>query len=175
VSNPVRFITPPDDLFDPTPAPRPKTLAAEELSDWVGRRKPKGSSGIAKSRWDRIRTEASRMMASGDWSDATASHLVALYASCHMRVYGIEATELEASAKERLAAAGVAARLLRAQFDDDAGEMADFIRWVWIRENGREKKRRAEGTSGGRIGWRLQFNGTLLTEWRLDKMRRGGQ
>lgn len=177
MSNVARPQHPPDDLFDLESTSRAKVVSpvAGALAAWSGASKPKrSSSGISPSKWRKHVDDVREMMTSAEWDDANALHLVALYAILHEGVYKVVAAELESSPKERLAATGAAARMLKAHFDGDACKMASFIRWVWLREEWREKKRRDEGTTSSfRVGWRLQFNASLFTEWRLDRVRRG--
>jgi hypothetical protein len=128
---------------------------------------------IADGAWEKACNEARAMMRSADWNEATPRHFVAAYAMLHERVYGAAPGELTPTV--RLQAAGAAGRMLKQEFDGDNAQMAAFLHWTWMREKGREDWRRANRREGGRIGWRLQFNGSLLTDYRVDKARKAGR
>lgn len=145
-----------------------KDRAAKMLEMFLPDKKRR-SKTISDSVFARVRVGVERMIKSGDWSDATPRDFVALYAMLHNRVYGVEPEDLTSST--RLYAASLAHKLLDRSFGGDQGEFAGFIRWVWIREEGREKWRRQNNVSGGRISWRLQFNGALVADWRIDRVR----
>ncbi len=136
----------------------------------------KRTKTINNSTFKRVCEETTEFVKSRDWSTATARHFVALYSLLHFRVYGVECLELGPT--DRLRAAGAAGRMLKAHFDNDAEEMAAFMHWVWTREQAREQWRRENGGEGGRIGWLFQFNGKMLTDYKLAQARaksvRGG-
>lgn len=114
----------------------------------------------------------SELLAPGGRPEAfKAKHLVALYARLHAEVYGVEPAELSEGATFH-AAVSAADRLAREAFDGRAAGAIEFLRFVWRRERSREKRRRAEGSAGFRIGWRLQFvSRELLTDYRLELAR----
>lgn len=165
----------PPDLFDPAPASdeNERDIGNRLLCGFLG---PESKSGvrlkttIPPKRWARCMREVDEMMNSGDWSDASPAVFVALYALLHERVYDVEPAEL--TPKERLHAAGAAARLLLHTFGGDKSKLAEFMRWTWMREAKTEKWRRDNIQPGRRIGWRLQFGQALVTDWRLDSSRR---
>jgi hypothetical protein len=128
---------------------------------------------IPEGAWTKALAETRERMASGDWEGAAPRNLLALYALLHETVYGIAPGELTSAT--RLYAAGAAGRMLKADFDDDAGAMAEFMRWLWGRERKREAWRRENGRDGQRIGWRLQFNTQLVTDYRLALARTQGK
>lgn len=129
----------------------------------------KRTSTISDALFLKIRAGVERMIRSGDWSKAGPRDFVALYAMLHVKVYGVEPEELTSAA--RVHATFMAANLFKRSFDQVSSEMAEFLRWVWIREEGREKWRKSQDISGGRISWRLQFNGALVTDWRIERRR----
>lgn len=171
----------PDHLFDPVTDEdqSDKDNAKQMLKGFLGKRadkpKPRKKSTIPDSAWQKALNEAREMRESGDWSAAHARHFVALYTQLHVRVYGVPAFELDGSpsaSKARLHATGAALRVLEREFNGDTAMMAEFMRWVWNREIGREKWRREQAHSGGRISWNFQFDGgKLVTDWRLDHQR----
>lgn len=116
----------------------------------------------------RIGMEARAM--SGDWGDAAPSMLVALYEWLHREVYGVAPAELDGRAWAFATAA--AKKLVATEFAGDMADVVDFMKWVWKREEGRERWRREHNRDGSRIGWRLQFfPGYLLTDYRISKSR----
>lgn len=151
-------------------------MVAQAGADFVawarskGEKKPRAKT-IGNAAWDKARAQAKEFMASGKWEDATPRHYVAAYELMHELVYSVTPTELDS--KMRLAAAGMAKAMLDRDFGGESAEMAEYLRWVWQREQEREKWRRANGQDGVRIGWRLMFNGkNLLTDFRVAKVRK---
>lgn len=142
------------------------------LGEW-GKSKPprqKKPPTVDLKRRIRFAVEADRFRKDG-WENAEPGHFVALYAACHEQVYGFKPHELESGttyALARFACSG----LLRVHCEGDKEMLASFIRWTWIREESREKWRRENAKDGGRIGWRWQFNASLISEWRLAIARR---
>lgn len=110
------------------------------------------------------------MRATQQWRNARAAHFVALYAACHEQVYGFAPAELDAG--KEYAQAQLAASRLIAQFGNDREEVLAFMHWTWRREESREKWRREQGTGGQRLGWRLQFHASLVSDYRVDVVRR---
>lgn len=166
-----------DDLpeIPPAPAgpPRPKSLPPGlPIGRFAGAAPPPKPQAVTRDSLARARMQMRAMRESRDWSGATPIHLVALYEWFHMTVYEVEVSEL-AAVKECAAAVAAAARLLRDQFRDDVTSMASFMRWLWLREEEREQWRRSKRVGGKRIGWRLQFSASLVTEWRVDRRRTG--
>jgi hypothetical protein len=131
----------------------------------------KKSTTIPNSRWDKAVRGAKACITTGDWTDAKPLEFVALYEMLHTRVYRVAPVELGSA--QRMRAMAMAVRLL-AQFTD-TNEMAAFFRWVWLREEKREAWRKQTGASGGRISWYLQFDGRLVTDWRLERNRASDQ
>lgn len=179
---------PPPDLFDfdaaeETPSgtrlvadpPKAKSLppGAMSISRFASEppsRPDRRGDSFSKSSMGKAREQARAMAQSGEWSDATSSHFVALYEYFHTVVYEVAPAELSV-AREWANAAAAAARLLHAQFADDPAAMASFMRWVWRKEQETETWRRANKRSGRSIGWRLQFSEMLVTQWRIDGRR----
>jgi hypothetical protein len=149
-------------------------IAAKMLETFCGSPKPpKKTRTISDSVFAKVRRDVEAMIVSGDWSEATPRDFVALYAMLHNRVYGVEPEDLTSTT--RLHAAAAARRLLDRSFGGDPGEFASFIRWVWIREESREKWRVQNNISGGRVSWYKQFNGALVTDWRVERRAPGSQ
>ena len=144
-------------------------VSSEELQAWSAR-STKKREGVTNSRWAKVREGAAKRAASGEWDGASPMEMVAAYALLHEHVYGVAPGELDP--KSRMYAAGAAARMLTGEFGGEPAEMAEFLRWTWDREAKREKDRRHNGRDGGRIGWRLQFGGAILTDYRVSRNRR---
>lgn len=133
--------------------------------------KPKKTFQTNKGTRDRVLKEAAEFRAKNDWSKAKPSHFVALYSDCHDKVYGFRPIELE-TGKDFALATLAASRLLQTHFKNNREVMLEFIRWTWQREEGRERWRRQNSTSGQRLGWRLQFHVSLISDFRIDYERR---
>lgn len=160
----------------PRPAPSEATLgAAAELAKMCSRKGPpkKRARSISEARFRAVLVEMGDLVKANDWKDATAVHFVALYAYLHDQIYGFAPGEL--TARERMAAAGAASRMLSASFDGDPDDMVDFMRWTWRREASRERWRRENHRPGGKLTWRFQFSGRALDEYRADLMRSRGK
>lgn len=103
------------------------------------------------------------MLKSGNWSDARPAHIVELYAWCHGTVYGVRPIELdtpgERGRKERMAAIGAARTLVDREFGGRVVECVTFLKWVWAREESREKWAKDNGKERGRLAWRALFCG----------------
>lgn len=131
--------------------------------------KPPRVRRLENAAMDRAMEDVVRFTAEQDWSQAKGRHWVALFAKFHREVYGVEPADL--TPKARMDAAVMAAALVRRHFKEP-DEMAEFVWWCWQRERGREKWRRENGRAGGSITWRLQFNGALVTDFRIDRARK---
>jgi hypothetical protein len=169
---------PDDDLFAPDDFPEEpksaKRLIAEQSVLAFARpaierkRRPFRSSpkSIALSL-----AESSERARTADWQGAHGRHLVGLYAQLHEGVYGFAPSELDAPGWAFASAA--ATRMVDRQFGADFERAVEFMRWVWRREEERERWRRANAREGGRIGWRLQFGAAaLVDDYRVDQARR---
>lgn len=151
--------------FDPPSG----VVDVEAFTGPLREKKPKRLGSIPDKAFDRLRNEAVACMKSGAWAEAGPRTMVALFAVLHERVYGVACADLTSST--RLVASFAAARMLEREFAGDAQAMAMFLRWTWMREKEREAWRRANNRDGGAISWRLQFNGRLLTDYRLALAR----
>lgn len=165
----------PEDLFPSEPPSAQQAKAAADLQALVQPaldRKPRAFRS-SKGQIERAREQMRAMRESGDWDDASGTHLVALYEHFHFLVYGVANAELDG--KNWALAAQAAGRMVAQHFGDDYGKAALFIRWVWRREERTEAWRREHQQSGKSIGWRLQFaHGSLITQYKIDCARVGG-
>ena len=169
---------PPEDLFEEPARERTKQeRAAADLAALVApklaqARKPKDFK-LAGRTIEKARTGMHAMAESGDWGGATGAHLVALYEWIHEQVYGVAPGELDG--KTWAIARQAAGRMVEQQFGGDYGAAVVFMRWAWKREQRSEQWRRETGKEGRRIGWRLQFHGALITDYKVDAARRSTQ
>ena len=142
---------------------------AEQRQKASKRRKP--SPGARRKEYI---AEVERRIAEQDWSGTKSGLLVALYWSCHVKVYGVVPAELD-SASTWTTAMKAAGNLVNFQFGGDVQMAIKFMRWLWTREQGREQWRRKSQISGGRITWVRQFcRFESVSDWRADKVRHQG-
>lgn len=147
-----------------------KSKTIDELAP-VRDPKPKKISPVSARERARLIGEAEEWKNAGDWEKYRPGHFVALYAACHERVYGFYPVELETGQGFGLARM-MASRLLKTTFKGNCEMMVDFLRWTWVREEGREKWRRENNQGGQRIGWKLQFGVFLVSDYRVDRTRK---
>jgi len=127
---------------------------------------------VTKTTIKRVSEEIHKFIEVGDWKPASPYHLIALVAFCHESVYGIADSELQNP--QRFGLAGhVCKTFVEREFNNDITQAVVFIKWSWDRERKRESWRVQNGKAGFRLGWRLQFSDSLLTDYRLDQRRRG--
>lgn len=169
---------PPDDFCEDRPqlalVPMPAPNADSVLAAWADAPRKKER----KVTWtlDSVISEVEEMIAraqSGEenvWEEARSKHMVGLLARCYRNVYG---APLSLSSQERARAMFAAANMLRVDFGGDAGEMVEYLRWGWQREQHRENERRA-----GRRPAQQAFTWTtffcarfLLNDYRLGLAR----
>jgi hypothetical protein len=142
-----------------------------QLQAWLGPRrgpkKPKAPPSIRDKDWANVMGEAAAHARTGNWDGAQPRHFVALYDYLHSKVYGVACAELTPNV--RFLVSKKAEGMLAREFGGDCAAMAEFLRWTWQREDWRERNL---PVGRGRIGPWLQFNGAVLTDWRLDGARR---
>ena len=114
--------------------------------------------------------EAVSMREGGDWSAATANHLVALYAWFHEQVYKVADAEL-VDGRSFWKATAAADKLLRDEFGGESMRAVEYIAWCWVHERNKLKK---PGTDP--LKWRITWQGQLvsrrlLTDYRIDLVR----
>src|SRR6267378_3539910 len=112
------------------------------------KRKPRASPSVGAKAWIVAVSEVNVMMVSGEWENASAELNVA---------------------RERTIAKFAAYRMLTNEFSGNVDSMVTFIKWCWLREQKSVTWRRnnPERDNGFRIGWKYQFNGKLLSDWRM--------
>lgn len=144
-------------------------LAESEKKNERRKARPKT---IAASQFGRARVEVEAMIDTDNWDGVTSRHLVALYDVMHTEVYGVEPGELGPA--ERHNAAMMAANLTKREFGGDFKKTVEFMRWAWGREAESEKWRRENNRiNARRIGARLMFSGSLVTDYRVFLARMG--
>jgi len=150
----------------------PEEPESGELAKFLHRSSRGKSKTLSESAWRKAKEDASKRMQSGDWIGSQCRTFLAAYAILHEQIYGIEPEELTPS--ERFFALAVISRFFHHKFNDDPNLLAAFMRWTWIREKRTEEWRRANRQPGRRLGWRYQFSGSCLTDWKLDVARGRG-
>lgn len=143
----------------------PPTRGARSLAELVGP-EPKKRKGVVAAKPAAIAAtmgEAALMKAADDFSEAEPRHVVALYALLHRAVYGVEPAELRAA--EWTLAVMAVRRLVDREFDGSVPKLVELLRWTWRREI--RAHARANGSERRRIGWRLQFSPSLVTDYRV--------
>jgi len=116
--------------------------------------------------------DAKRRAGSGEWEGARGATLVGLYGFCHELIYGVVPDELRELPTFRMASK-LAAGFTHEHFEDDFGAAASFIKWAWEREKGKHNWALSNGISRNRLSWRLQFSASLLTDWKVQRHKRG--
>ena len=151
----------------------PTNAAADALDVQVAQMQPaRKRRANGRGIFARSVEQAEAYRKAGKWDGASGRHLVALYAWLHEQIYGVAAAEL-LDGDAVLGAISSADKLLRAEFDGDAGRAVKFIAWCWSRERQRETSGRNEGR---RVTWRLQFaSRCMLTDYRVELLRGNGR
>lgn len=161
------------------PRPAAQLVSGQTTEQFVasksGRPPPRQGKApkISPARIAKFLADVGEFMAEGDWSTASEGHYVALYVVLHHKVYGLKPAELDDGAQYFQAMR--AAKAFYASTSLAPDDMVDFLRWTWAREEGRERWRRDNAKDGQRVGWRLQFGGAMLSDYRVDKLRRNGR
>lgn len=164
----------PPELFADDPPALPDNPVADAMAAWsddARRTKsvPKSRTrGVSNVQWDKAVDETAAMMTSGEWDGAKPLHFVTLFAGLHAKVYGFPP---DMNQDQRRMATFSATAMLRTHFDGNSARIADYLRWVWTREQGREKWRKENGRDGGALRWQLVFSNALLADYRLHLAR----
>lgn len=147
---------------------RKKDDATKRMDAFLGPTPRKRSAGTLRTKHiAEVRDRWKRK----EWDGMTAGKLVALYWLCHEEVYGVVPAEID-KANIWATAMMAAGSMVKRHFDDDIERAITFMRWVWTREQGREKWRRENKRDGQRINWKNQFSQDyLITDWRAAAMR----
>lgn len=107
---------------------------------------------------------------SGEWEGATGPVFVGLYALCHRLAYAVLPLELE-ERREFSLASRAALSTLHAHFDDDCDAFVGYVRWAWLREQGRVAWAKSQSIERNRLGWRLVFSARMVTDYRATRSR----
>jgi hypothetical protein len=138
--------------------------AMPSIFDLVGK-PPKARMPSGKRR-EALVAAAHDRAATGKWDGAKGGELVGLYCALHRIVYGVAPSELD-NGKEWRSATTRADGFLKEEFGGDARACADFIAWVWRREEGRDKYRQQNDKERTRLPWRWQFCQAIVTDYRV--------
>lgn len=158
--------------FGKKEAPSAEMRALLDEAEKKNERRRARPKTIAASQFGRARVEVETMIDTDNWDGVTSRHLVALYDVMHTEVYGVEPGELGPA--ERYNASMMAANLTKREFGGDFKKTIEFMRWAWAREAEAERWRRQNNrTNGRRIGARLMFSGSLVTDYRVFLARTG--
>lgn len=196
----------PEDLFSSGEATTEIEPKAGGMSQWAkttrsGKpRTTKKPKTIAAGVFNRARSETQAMIDSGEWSECTPRHLVALYDLMHMQIYGVEALMSSTERHEAVLRMGSFVRRAfgtaidccdRRQTSHEAPKTLtcktcgadvptrantdpaiDYFRWLWTREMGREKWRRENDRDGERLTIHACISSMRLTDYKLHLTRR---
>lgn len=158
----------PKELYEEQPA-----RGVTSLDEWASKapKRKKGLRSAPRSDVASSIAEADQMRGANDFTAARPRHFVGLYSLFHNHVYGVVPGEL--TGKAWTAACLMAARILDREFAGDLNRFVSFIAWTWRRE----KRAHARATGDRRrMGWRLQFSPSLVTDYRVELARdRDGQ
>jgi hypothetical protein len=154
---------------------RQQEAATDALVSKLSTRKPRRASS------NKVREQTEAMIA-GDFSEATARHLVMYYAIMHEKLYGVPPGEITDSTpiarKNMQGAESAARRMLREEFRENPVDMASFIYWIFKRELFKRTKAKDNGRppSDFRPGWRLVFSSrTMYTDYMVAQKTRASR
>ena len=139
-----------------------------DFTSWSGVARKPAKRTIDQVTFDRLCAETREAMKTGDWSECTARHVLAYWAIAHELVYGVIPSSTGPERAEAVMRLGAE---VKRQFGGDVGRAANFLRWLWTRERGREAWYRREGRSVRPIGWRWMMSSQNVTEYRVDAAR----
>lgn len=149
--------------------------ASASLSLTVGKKKPRGArKGTRAPRLESFVLKVDSMISDGHWPDEykQPEYLVALFCWAHEAIYGVSC--VADVAKLFNGAVSATKKLMADEFDGSFDATLEYVRWVWKREQSREKWRRENG--GGRVlTWFHVFKyRNLVMEMRVDSVRTKG-
>lgn len=142
-----------EDFVSETPTPTAKR----------GRPKP-----LSLTAFKRVLLLTNELKDAKAWNEFEPKNFVALYCMLHGNVYGVIPEEVR---DVFTLVVNAAKKQLKDEFSGDNKRMVEFMRWVWAREKKRNATRSEDNDF--RIGWRLQFGRTLLSDYRVARARKG--
>jgi len=147
-------------------------IAAQSLDSMVASRRTRRSA-VSKATIEREIADIERRVAENDWRSLKPAQLVAVYAWCHDRAYGVRPDDLTgATWSDARKRAGL---MVKRDFGGDVDAALEFLRWVWGREEGRIEWKKANGRPIRRLTWHDQFTARwLLSDYRVDQSVRQG-
>jgi hypothetical protein len=110
--------------------------------------------------------QAAEMVRSGDFRRAGPRHMVAVWAWCHEKTYGVAPAM---TAREWQSAGFAAGALLKVDFDGKVEMMVPFLQWTWAEEKRSHAWRKENGRTSSPLGWRLQFSRRHVVKWRANQ------
>jgi hypothetical protein len=142
--------------------------AAEHLAKLIGPPRKKRKYSLTKENVARWRVEVKQMLGK-EHCKWEPYHLVALYLELHLWCYGVEDV---LDSKDRIRAVSFARSMVEREHNGDMESAINFIRWAWSSEKGKEKWRRDNGISNGRLHWYKLFKQpSLHVEYRISLER----
>jgi hypothetical protein len=142
------------------------------LDPQPGRSKPKPKKRNPGTPFEikRAIQDIERRVEEEDWEKMRPGMLVALFAWCHEKTYGVAPADLKGQSWRN--AQRCAGMMVKKDFGGDIDKALEFLRWTWQRERRIEQWRRDNNQHGKVIGWYDQFQrGELLTKYRVDVAR----
>ena len=126
---------------------------------------PKNHRALTRAGRDALLGVAAEMVKSGDFRRAGPRHMVAVWAWCHERTYGVAPAM---TGPEWTRASLAAGTLLKREFDGKVEGMVVFIRWTWAEERRSHQWRIENHRTSTPLGWRLQFSERHIVKWRAN-------
>lgn len=149
--------------------------ASAQLSLHLGKKRPRQSrKGTRAGRLEQLVVEVDKMVSDGHFPDEAKKPetLVALFCWAHEAIYGVSC--VAEVAKLFNGAVSSCKKLMADEFHESFDETLEYVRWVWKREQAREKWRRENGV-GRVLTWFNVFKyRNLVTEMRVDNVRTKG-
>lgn len=144
----------------------------QPLMEFAGNDKPKRKQSKGPRACVRqhaaARELANSFIQSKTWASAPPAAIIGLYSLLHTRVYGVMPAELDGP--DYMPAVQAAKRACNELTTLGTYEL---LRWTWRDEEQRDKKRRESNAPSTRIGWRLQFHASKITDFRVHQTRTG--
>lgn len=144
----------------------------QSLEEFAGKAKPKrkkskGPRACARQH-ELARAAAEELIRSKEWQRADGQAIVGLYSLLHTRVYGVLPDELDGP--DYLAAVQAAKRMCEQLTPRGAYEL---LHWTWRAEEAKAQRAIYDGQERARIGWRLQFHASKVTDFKVSRARSG--
>jgi hypothetical protein len=143
-----------------------RAVASRRLLASLPKRKGKATLRIDRSRVQQVVHEVRTLLAQRDsFVRKTSLHMVAVWAWCHAKVYGVDPPMV---IREWALARIVAGAILQSDFGGRTEAMLPFLRWSWVEEKRSVEWRRVNDRPINPMGWRLQFSRKMVVRWRAN-------